>query len=139
MSSCTWYEYVLVADVDADANAEIVAVANDNCGFGPQRGVFVYGASQDNWVPTRQIWNQHSYHVTNIEDDGTIPQFESKSWRFPLGNPLNNYRQNVLTSASPTAAPDVTASFIRARPRAARRSWCASATAAASSPAPGCR
>lgn len=38
MSSCTWHEYVLVADVDADGNAEIVSVANNSCGFGPQRG-----------------------------------------------------------------------------------------------------
>ena len=34
LSSCTWYEYPLVADVDNDDSAEIVAVANNNCGFG---------------------------------------------------------------------------------------------------------
>jgi len=70
MSSCTWHEYVLVADVDADGNAEIVAVANNNCGFGPQRGVYVFGDANDNWVTTRRIWNQHTYHITNVRDDG---------------------------------------------------------------------
>lgn len=111
-SSCTWHEYPLVADVDADGNAEIVAVANDNCGFGPQRGVFVYGASDDSWVPTRQTWNQHTYHITNIEDDGSIAAEESNNWLYPAGNPFNNYRQNVLNGLSPLSAPDLTASFL---------------------------
>ncbi len=110
MSSCTWHEYVLVADVDGDGNAEIVAVANDNCGFGPQRGVFVYGSSRDDWVATRPVWNQHSYHITNVADDGAIPQVEQHSWLTPAGSPFNNYRQNVLNSVSPTASPDLTAS-----------------------------
>ena len=35
--------YPLVADVDGDDQAEILAVANNNCGFGPQRGVYLYG------------------------------------------------------------------------------------------------
>jgi hypothetical protein len=60
LSSCTWHEYPLVADVDGDDRAEILAVANNNCGFGPQRGIFVYGAADNDWVLTRQIWNQHT-------------------------------------------------------------------------------
>lgn len=112
MSSCTWHEYVLVADVDADGNAEIVAVANNNCGFGPERGVYVFGAAQDNWVATRQIWNQHSYHITNINDDGSIPQSENDNWLTPGASPFNNFRQNVLTTADPRSAPDLTASRI---------------------------
>jgi len=53
LSSCTWHEYPLVADVDGDNQAEILAVANNNCGFGPQRGVYVYGDAADSWVLTR--------------------------------------------------------------------------------------
>ena len=107
MSSCTWLEYVLVADVDADGNAEMVAVANNNCSFGPERGVFVFGDASDSWVSTRPLWNQHSYHITNINDDGTIPALEANNWER-----YNNYRQNVKPSGSVLDAPDLTASFV---------------------------
>jgi uncharacterized repeat protein (TIGR01451 family) len=107
-SSCTAYENPLVADVDADGNAEIVAVANNNCGFGTQRGVFVFGDASDRWVGTRAIWNQHTYHITNVNDDGTVPAIEANNWQV-----FNNYRQNLPTVGSPFGAPDLTASYLR--------------------------
>lgn len=110
-SSCTGYENPLVADVDGDGNAEIVTVANDFCGFGPQRGVFVFGDASDSWVSTRKIWNQHTYHITNINDDGTIPAMEANNWQT-----FNNYRQNLQTVGSMFAAPDLTASYLRIEP-----------------------
>jgi len=112
MSSCTWYEYVLVADVNADGNAEILAVANDNCGYGPQRGVYVLGDANDTWVSTRKIWNEHAYHITNVNDNGTIPQFEHNNWLYPPQHPYNNYRQNTLPGREPLAAPNLTASLV---------------------------
>ena len=93
LSSCTWHEYPLVADVDGDDQAEILAVANNNCGFGPQRGVFVYGDADEAWVLTRQIWNQHTYHITNVNPDGTIPAVEEQNWLVPG---LNNFRLNTF-------------------------------------------
>jgi hypothetical protein len=30
--------------------------------------------AEDRWIPARRIWNQYSYHVTNVREDGTIPQ-----------------------------------------------------------------
>ena len=111
MSSATYYEYVNVADVDADGNAELVAVANNVSGYGPQQGIYVYGSANDCWVSTRQIWNQHTYHITNINDDGTIPQHEPNNWET-----YNNYRQNVQTVGSQFAAPDLTASYLRVTP-----------------------
>ena len=102
MSSCTWYEYPLVADVDADNHAEIVVGANNNCGFGPQRGIYVFADQDNRWVPTRKIWNQHSYHITNVNEDGTIPKVEAVNWLIPG---LNNFRLNTF-SPSDTAVTD---------------------------------
>jgi hypothetical protein len=106
-SSCTWHEYPLVADVDGDDNAEIVAVANNNCGFGPERGIFVFGAGpDDNWVKTRRIWNQHTYHITNVLPDGTIPTEESPNWLVPN---LNHFRLNEFgPGEKPASVPEST-------------------------------
>jgi MYXO-CTERM domain-containing protein len=91
LSSCTWQEYPLVADVDGDGAAEIIAVGNTNCGYGVQSGIYVFGDSDDAWVNTRPLWNQHSYHVTNINLDGSIPVDEAENW---LTAGLNNFRLN---------------------------------------------
>jgi len=103
-SSATIHEYPLVADVDGDGNSEFLVVANlsdptarANCvaanpGWVPRQGVFVYGAGADNWVPTRKVWTQHTYHVTNADSDGNVPLAEQDNWTTPG---LNNFRQNV--------------------------------------------
>jgi hypothetical protein len=95
----TIHEYPLVVDVDADGNSEILVVANDtnasaDCGAGvsPRQGLYVYGDANDEWVPTRRVWTQHSYHVTNTDSVGNVPLVEAANWT-TAG--LNNYRQNV--------------------------------------------
>ncbi|MEZ4452188.1 MAG: hypothetical protein R3B09_22170 [Nannocystaceae bacterium] len=66
-SSGTIHEYPLVVDVDADGNSEILVVANQYGGCNKLRqGLYVYGDAGDGWVPTRKVWNQHTYHVTNV-------------------------------------------------------------------------
>jgi len=101
-SSCTWYEYPLVADVDGDGHAEILGVANNNCGFGIQRGVFLWG-DDSSWVDTRDVWNQHTYHITNVLQDGTIPTEEQPNWLVPG---LNNFRLNqYLPGEQPVPEP----------------------------------
>ncbi|MBN1568671.1 MAG: VCBS repeat-containing protein [Acidobacteria bacterium] len=112
MSSCTWYEYVLVADVDADGKAELVAVANTNCGYGPQNGVYVFGDMNNGWVATRKVWNQHTYHITNVNQDGTIPTDELNNWQ-QAG--LNNYRLNTFApnEPQPESLPDLVPSYLR--------------------------
>ena len=93
-NSATIHEYPLVVDVDGDGNSEILVTSNGSaCGGNPQtKGLYVYGDMFDQWVPTRRVWNQHAYHVTNVESNGGIPQSENDNWTQPG---LNNYRQNV--------------------------------------------
>ena len=108
IGSATRLEYPIVADVDVDGKAEIVVVANEFNNPIPLAGIFVYGTPSERWVPTRSIWNQHTYHITNINEDGTIPARESNNWEL-----FNNYRQNVLIDGCVYALPDLTASFVR--------------------------
>jgi len=70
-------------------------------------GIRVYRDAADRWVSSRRIWNQHAYHVTNVEEDGTIPRTSAatSNWLDPA---LNNFRQNVQGSAAPGASPDLT-------------------------------
>jgi hypothetical protein len=108
-SSFTAYENPVIADVDNDGNAEIV-VASNNFECGDQlaclgqntSGIKVFGDSNDNWVATRRIWNQHTYHITNVEEDGSIPAQELDNWYVS-----NTYRLNELTELPPQAAPDM--------------------------------
>ena len=46
--------------------------------------------AEERWVPSRRIWNQHSYHVSNVLEDGTIPQIEPHHWE-----DLNTFRTNA--------------------------------------------
>lgn len=95
----TIHEYPLIVNVDGDGNSEIMVVANDtnangSCGSGvpARRGLYVYGDTNDEWVPTRKVWTQHAYHVTNATSAGNVPSLEQDNWIQPG---LNNYRQNV--------------------------------------------
>ncbi|MEM6469374.1 MAG: choice-of-anchor C family protein [Planctomycetota bacterium] len=97
-STCTTFEYPVIADVDGDLQTELLFVSNTSCGFGSQRGLTVL--SDSNWVPTRPIWNQHSYHITNINDDGTIPRVEANSWEI-----YNNYRRNLQPTGTQLGLP----------------------------------
>jgi hypothetical protein len=90
-SSGTIIEYPVVVDVDNDSSAEILVVSN----FDPETGgataptLQVIRDERDRWIPARRIWNQHTYHVTNVREDGTIPTHEPPSWA-----QLNTYRTN---------------------------------------------
>lgn len=106
----TAIEYPLVADADADFHADIISVGNNyqpiTCADGGPtfRGVRMFSSRTLNWAPTRRIWNQHTYHVTNINEDGTVPRRESANWSTPG---LNNFRQNIQPDLQ-SGAPDLT-------------------------------
>ncbi len=96
-SSGTSTEIPVVADVDADGHADIIAVANRWAG-NTQKGIYVISGNDRNWVNTRRIWNQHTYHITNVNEDGTIPRNEQPNWLTPG---LNNFRLNTFVNGSP--------------------------------------
>ncbi len=113
--SATIHEYPLVVDVDGDGNSEILVVANGDssiieCPHGQDfKGLYAFGDANDEWVPTRRVWTQHTYHVTNATSDGNVPVTEQDNWT-TAG--LNNYRQNVQGSGvfnAPDLAVDLTA------------------------------
>ena len=92
----TLWEYPLVADVDNDGQADIIVASNAYGVICPedgsrQSGVRVFGSASGSWVRTRRVWNQHTYHITNIGEDGKVPAMELPNWTQPG---LNNYRQN---------------------------------------------
>ncbi|MBN2724189.1 MAG: VCBS repeat-containing protein [Deltaproteobacteria bacterium] len=101
-TSHTRLEYPIIADVDNDGNAEIVFIENTSNTSSPDHGVEIWGDSSDRWVPTRRIWNQHMYYVTNINEDGTIPPYDNPpNWLL-----FNNFRQN-MPDYNVFAAPDL--------------------------------
>ncbi|WP_146156196.1 FG-GAP repeat domain-containing protein [Enhygromyxa salina] len=84
--SRTTTEYPVVADVDNDGSAELVVVSESDLP-GNSATVQVIGDAEDRWVPARRIWNQHTYHVTNVREDATIPAQELPAWDY-----LNTFR-----------------------------------------------
>ncbi len=100
-TSSTLSEYPVVADIDNDGSAEIVVVSNPSGGSGGgSPTVQVIRDKQDRWIQARRIWNQHTYHVTNVREDGTIPQHEVPSW-----TQLNTFRTNAQISGSGVCEP----------------------------------
>ncbi len=101
-SSGTIIEYPVVADVDNDGSAEIVVVSNESfAGNQTAPLVQVIRDVDDRWIQARRIWNQHTYHVTNVREDGTIPEFEPPSWE-----QLNTYRTNAQIEDGGVCMPD---------------------------------
>ncbi|EER60921.1 FG-GAP repeat protein [Acidovorax delafieldii 2AN] len=111
-TSGTTLEFPLVVDADADGHADVVLISNDY-GAIPNatvysHGVRLYGDANGGWVPTRSIWNQHAYSITNINDDLSVPRNPEPSWKSH-----NTFRLNRRMDADPRAIADITASYVR--------------------------
>ena len=101
--SGTMTEYPIVADINGDGETELLVVSPT------APSIRCYGDSNHRWVATRPLWNQHTYHVTNIDDDGNIPLQEKPSWI-----EHNTYRCNLPTnSKSHLAQANLTAGYLR--------------------------
>jgi outer membrane protein assembly factor BamB len=99
-SSGTIVEYPTVADIDNDGSAEILIVSNTNWGNQTAPAIQAVRDVEDRWIQARRIWNQHAYHVTNVREDGTIPQFEQPHWEL-----LNTFRTNAQIEAGGVCKP----------------------------------
>ncbi|MFO0618859.1 MAG: hypothetical protein U0414_40095 [Polyangiaceae bacterium] len=97
--SRTRIENPAIADVDNDGNAEIVFPSNNDtssCSAGANypNGIAVWGDASDAWVSARRVWNQHSYHVTNVTESAAIPLHEPEHWKDYNGRTYDTYRSN---------------------------------------------
>lgn len=82
-------------------NVTTFPVAEDNFA-----GVFVYRDKLDRWASSRNLWNQHAYSITNINDNGSIPSTSTWEQNYKTAG-LNNYRQNRQGATSQDLA-DIT-------------------------------
>jgi len=102
-SSINLQDYAVVADVDNDRSAEIVVGSN----IGTRKSsedyptLEVYGEVNNRWVQARRIWNQHTYHVTNIGETGQIPTSEPRHWRRN-----NTFRTNAQLEDGTVCLPE---------------------------------
>jgi hypothetical protein len=115
-SSTTRFDYPVIADVDGDGHTEIVTAQNDHTdngcsptdaanhretvNFKATHGVTVWSDAvksiDKRWAGSRPMWNEYSYSINNVNDDGTIPAMNevSSMWNAPDQYP-NSLRQNV--------------------------------------------
>jgi hypothetical protein len=94
-------DFPIVADVDNDGSAEIVVAGNIAPDGTASPPIQVYGDTFDRWVPTRRIWNQHAYHVTNVEENGAIPRRELAHW-----GRVNAFRVNAQIRGGQVCVPE---------------------------------
>ncbi len=106
-SSTTCSEYPVIADVDQDGQAEIIYTSAAYSG--PEMGVTVIGDADGSWMPARPVWNQHSYAITNVADDASIPPDPDTNWLT-----YNNFRSGDLSAASGGAMSDAVPQFVEA-------------------------
>ena len=104
-TSATVVEYPVVADVDNDGSAEIVVGSSHYLVYSGDMSEYptvqVFEDAESRWIQARRIWNQHTYHVTNVREDGTIPQVEPKHWLS-----LNTFRTNAQIEKGGICEPE---------------------------------
>src|SRR5690606_8987645 len=90
----TWMEHPVIADVDNDGQAEMIAFSGPpNAGTGQGSLNIFEAAGGTIWQPAREVWNQRGYRVVNVNDDLSIPVQESVITNFM---PANSSRYRVL-------------------------------------------
>ncbi len=93
----------------SDTGANVCRAFHRDC----RAGVRVYRDARDGWAASRRIWNQHAYHVTNVEEDGTVPRTSTvpAHWADP---DINSFRKNVQGELGEEAGADLTVRSVQA-------------------------
>ena len=89
----------MVVDADNDGSAEILVTSGDRT-QAVMTPLQLLRHVDDRWVAARRIWNQHTYHITNVLEDGRIPQFEQPSWQL-----FNTFRAQAQVEGSHVCIP----------------------------------
>ncbi|MEM1007894.1 MAG: VCBS repeat-containing protein, partial [Myxococcota bacterium] len=99
--SITTLEYPTIVDVNNDGRAELLVPSSKDPKI---PGLRIFYDKLDNWVGTRNVWNQHAYSVTNVctgngdpfcpagSRFGQIPAKPLLSWKTTK---TNAFRKNV--------------------------------------------
>lgn len=106
-----WYPHQigspLIADFAGNGHASILSLWSANTGAWRMNLV---GAQNDDWQPARTIFNQTSYHVGNVEDDGTIPPSFVNNFATPATNVFGTQAQ-VLKPVDPRLKTQTTFTY----------------------------
>ncbi|MEO6326958.1 MAG: CARDB domain-containing protein, partial [Thermoanaerobaculia bacterium] len=98
-----WAGSPVVADVDGDGRADIVIPGRED-------GVGLHVIGDPTWNGAPAVFNEATYHVTNVAEKGTIPQHEADSAFSKVF-----YRANPSTVLpATTLLPNLTTSYVRA-------------------------
>ncbi len=100
---CTVMQYPVIADVNADGSAEIVAIGRFGSGHTYIANLNVFKSAGVPWAPARKVWNQYMYNVTNVNEDLSATQymFNNATAMTDLAGvvrrPYNNFLQQATT------------------------------------------
>ena len=90
----TGFDRPIIADIDGDAQAEIVVEGYLN--NSKEVHLFAFESAGAPWAPARPVWNQYAYHSTNINDDLTVPRVQQN-----MAKPLQGH-EDCLRETCPT-------------------------------------
>ncbi len=101
---------VVIADVDADGEVEIVVTGKLNPSTDMQ--VCALSSNSGNWVCGRRVWNQINYHPTLVNDNLSIPRVPQNYALLPKeynGNSIQASFKDVNGNYACHTSPDATA------------------------------
>jgi hypothetical protein len=108
-NSFTGSEGPVIADIDGDGHADLIVPGDSSQVTAPsQQGIYVYQGTGNTWAPTRKVWNQYKYSITNINDDLSVPRDPTPVWQS-----YNRFLSNTRTGGDPRAIPDLTVGYLR--------------------------